>query len=338
MTDDLSRLEDLASAPLAIIGGWAAELVRGHRVLNASQALRATTVPLLARAREVVVVAPRTAVVDALPSLLGPAVKGHHAELTRLPFGSGSFEAVTSLDLDPRSYPLEEVLEEFARVLDPEGGLLIIALSSTGGSTGQDGVDEDDGAVHGLHRALRERFPYVLPVHYDSRLVATFSPNGDARGHCSFGAENSSEDLALGKPTGVVVVASHQPIEPQRTFREMTFEPRIPEWLSQVQQLSAIAREQTARARQAEASADDRAMLLRELFRAEQTLAREFDLRVRKDDSAYLLTEDPIEDLHEQLRVLQEQLADARNHIAALQSTVSWRITGPLRAVRRHTI
>jgi SAM-dependent methyltransferase len=338
VTDNLRQLEDLASAPLVIVSEWAAELVRGRRVLNASSALQATTVPLLHDAREVAAVAPRAAVVEALPDLVGTEVKGHHAELTRLPFASDSFQAVMSLDLDPCSYPLEEVLEEFARVLDPGDGLLIIALSGNTRPTGQNQVDEDDPAIQALYRALRERLPYVMPVHYDSKLVSTFSPIGDAEGSRSFAAEKTPGDGATHKSAGVVVVASHRSIEPQRTCREMTFELSLPQWLSQVDRLSTIAREQTARTQRAEASADDRAMLLRELFRAEQALAREFDRRVRKDDSPYLPMEGQTQGLHEQLHIVQQQLADARNHIAALQSTVSWRITGPLRAVRRRTL
>lgn len=309
---------------LVLAGAWLAQLLRGRQVLDASSFIGPATKELLATARELVVVTPRAAVADAIGDLVSSPVRAYCAPLTHLPFESHSFDAAVSLEvLDSES--LEETIAEFARVLNPDIGILVLSARF-------DSTLEPDVTESRFLPILGSRFAHVTTVAYVTYLTAAYltadSPQPSAETQQKI-LSRSSLDADWQSPK-MLVVGSAVPLDFSRLPRQITVPFEISKLQMRIRELNNQARRYEARVRAAEQVYDDNAQLLRQLYSAEQEEAKAFDQRARMEELTLLSTSSK-----EELSEIRQQLSEARAHIDALQSTLSWRVTRPLRRVRR---
>lgn len=317
---------DLADAQLVLTGIWAARLVQGRQVLDASSLIGPATRQLFATARELVVVTPRAAVADAIGDLVSSRVRAYCSTFAHLPFEKGSFGAVVALQV-PNTNNLDGLVAEFSRVLEHESGMLVV-------SPGVDASGQSDpGALDQLLHLLDSRFANVTTITCSTYLTGGFfsadsppfslenPPHGIlGERHPATGAQ-SPDNLVVGSPV---------PLDSSLLPTQISIPFEITRLQMSLRQLNSLVRTYESRAREAGQMADDNARLLRELFAAEQVVAEAFDQRAQRQGSALLSTGSD-----EELAQIRQQLSDARAHIDALQATVSWRVTRPLRMVRR---
>jgi hypothetical protein len=135
------------------------------------------------------------------------------------------------------------------------------------------------------------------------------------------------------QPEGAIFVASRSPLGEQLAA-SVSLPVRLSQWERELALLGNLAVKYEASSELTREIADDRIRLLRELFLTEQMVERE----LIGDHESLVETTEPSQislDLTNQLESARRQLAEAQELVDALQSTVSWRVTRPLRSVRR---
>lgn len=323
--DDQGRV--LVDRELVLIGVWIAQLVRDRLVLDASSWIGPATRELLEAARELVVATPRTAISDAIGDLVSPEVRAYCTPLAQLPFDSDSFDAIVSLEVRDLEN-LDETVNEFSRVLKPETGILVL-------STILDSRDPSDTNV------VDKLFRPILSAKFSNVTTVTYTPYLTAGFFAADGSHTSAEmppDGVLGgpsvpadvRPSNRLVVGSPRPLDSYTLPNYVSLPFEIAQLQTFLQDLTSRVRGYEARARTADQLSDENAGLLRKLFSAEQAVAQAFDQRARRDELTLLSAGS-----EEELSEIRRQLFDARAHIEALQATLSWRVTRPLRTLRR---
>jgi SAM-dependent methyltransferase len=307
---------------------WAAQHAPGRRVLDAGCGMAYGTRMLAdAGAAHVTGVDRAVAVLDAIRDACPPNAELVPGDLRDLPFADRSFDLVVCFEVIEHLEEPEKALSELERVVAADGVLLI-------SSPNRDVYEP--GNPHHLHEytprelrdALARRFAHV-ELRRQVNLIASAVMPDDVAARARL---DPVHDVRLAKCVAVpadgetytLALASHAPLPPDRTTTAVaTGVTEIRRWLELYDGQRALLEEQGRKlqhvAREAEEVERARGLLLD----GEQAHAR-----VR------LLTEQ-LEELGREMDALRDRLARSAAAVEGMKRSPSWRLTAPLRALKR---
>ena len=336
MTDQPTGIGPLQLSPLA---QWVA--LRGPKspILDVSTPPGLVSRTIVEAGRDLVCVSPHAAVAEALSDQFGSQVEVKAGQITNLPLASHSMGSVVAVNPDLDGAPLEAALDEFARVLD-DGGLLVVAPEPAPGTEPWRQTRE----LRDLQEAVLRRLDHGGLICLSYRMVATLG--SVVPGTINLTTTDARDAGAgPGSAGGMVMVASNRPLPPiEESFVAMS-PPEVDQWLGDWHRMLRDLRSAEARAENASRKAEERNLLLEELLNAEQRL-------VEASDDAFTLegggSLSRLQEANKRIRLLSDRIAfleeaanAANSRIVDLQRSTSWRVTEPLRrlgdGVGRHT-
>jgi SAM-dependent methyltransferase len=302
---------DLLEAEHLVRYWWASTLADGRRVLDAACGVGYGTRMLhAAGAQEAVGLDIAEDVIDAANNSAPPGVRFVAGDVRSMPFGAASFDLVTCFETIEHVDEVEDVVAEFARVLAPGGVLLISSPNPDGYVPGNPhhmhefraGELRDLVSPHFSYAAVCRQFDWVT-----SAILTDEAPVGEGLvGVPGLQAARVSERLAGIEPYAIVVASDQAPPSLHTCLVATGLaEPR--RWLDLHEAQHRVLAEQWEHWQQAETRL--------------RVVLEQADRRVSV-----------VEEDNRKLRVLLER-ADAV--LAEMQRSPSWRITAPLRAVKR---
>jgi SAM-dependent methyltransferase len=290
---------------------WAAPWVAGKEVLDAGCGVGYGT-RLLAEHDPV-----RLVGVDISAEALthGPADSAElvQADLRELPFSADSFDLVVCFEVIEHVEGHDRVLDELRRVLRPGGTLLISSPNRDVYAPGNP-HHVHEFLPEELRAALEQRFDHV-GLHGQHVLLASAIVSGTG---LPVGAANhprafTIEQLQPGRETYTLAIARGEPFSAPEDVIALgdAFEVRWwHEQLDKVEEARTVAAEEAAR-------------LNRQVLGLEQELARVPQL------------EHELEGATRDLWAMEQELVYCREAIDDMKASVSWRLTAPLRAIKR---
>jgi 2-polyprenyl-3-methyl-5-hydroxy-6-metoxy-1,4-benzoquinol methylase len=320
---------------------WAAAAAAGRRVLDAGCGT-AYGAKLLAQAgaTEVVGVDIAADVLDAVASGMPDNVRLEAGDLRCLRHPPGSFELVVCFEVIEHFDDPFAVLDELVRVLHPTGTLLV--------SSPNRGVFPP-GNPHHRHEfvpdellaALRQRLANVRLVRqHDYLLSAALEDDAFARAdgapiqqlrvHKLVGGSAGSEVYTL-------AVASDGELPQLDQLAVLTGTLELRDWISLSAEQTAALRLKDSQIAELQARVAERERIAALLVDAEQRVARIPALELALSDLREELEESrrAEESLRQQIRALEADLFRARRTLVEVVGSPSWRLTKPLRSVKR---
>lgn len=305
---------DLAQLQLSPLGQWVALHGPELPVLDVSTPAGIVCRTVIEQGRDAVCVSPRRAVGDVLADQLGNRIEVKTGQLTALPLASASMGSVVAVNPDLDETLLDAAVDEFARVLD-DSGLLVVALEVSVGSGSSRRGSRDLG---GLQEAVSRRFAHLALTGMSHRVVTTL-------GQGALVPEASAPESDGAGMT--VVVASNRPLPPIEGSFVALGPPQVDQWIREWQRLLADLRDAMARAATAPLGMAERDLVLGELLASEQRLAEAHDSKVQE-------TKKRLREASERIALLKGSTDAAHARIRDLETSTSWRVTAPLRRLK----
>ncbi len=293
---------------------WSAGIAEGRRVLDAGCGLgHGTNLLAASGAVETVGVDSAAAVLEAA---VGGAAEGARfvtAGIHDMPFEDGSFDLIVCFEVLERLDRAQEAITELARVLSP-GGVLAISwpnrdASVPGGPNNVAGLYSEE-----LEKVLAGHFPYTA-VRQQQNLIASAVLEGGV------GASLAVEPIARAELAQVVsatddgapysiVLASRQPLPSIPVRMVATGLAEVRRWLELYQKQQDLLMAQKA------------------LFEEQRTTGAELDelhVQLRRSE----------EEVGRLVDLVESERALYADRVAEVTSSLSWRVTVPLRRVKR---
>lgn len=326
---------------------WGAQLARGLKVLDAGcgtgYGLRILQEAGVAQAVGVDI--STDAVEQASQAISDERVEVLQADLKELPFSDGEFDLIVCFEVIEHVPERDAILDELARVLATEGVLCI--------STPNRNV-YPQGNPHHLHeyqpdefaKALSERFSHV-ELHRQTAWLASaiFSSDeftaGQADGSISTRTVKM-EPRDPGEETFTVALAARRSIPRVESLLTLGEPFEVRWWQEQIddgrrsaealaarsEALTAHSEALVARTRQQATRAEERSLnSARRLLEVEEVLAQA--------SARVFALEQELETRGEEISALRERAARAERVMNGIKESLSWRITAPLRALKR---
>jgi ubiquinone/menaquinone biosynthesis C-methylase UbiE len=302
---------DLIEAEHLVRYWWASELANGRRVLDAACGVGYGTAMLAAAgAREAVGLDIAQDIIDTANRSAPLGVRFVAGDVRSIPFDDGSFDLVTCFETIEHVDDAGAVLAEIARVLAADGIALVSSPNPDGYVPGNPhhvreyraGELEELLSGHFSHTIVRRQFDWVTSAVVGNEV----SGAEQLTALPSLEAAKVIEHQAGAEPYAIVV-ASNRPLPDLRARLVATglAEPR--RWLELHEEQQRVLAQQWQQWRQAEQRLDE------VLDQADRRVA------VVEADN----------------RKLRDLLERADRVLADMQSSPSWRITAPLRALKR---
>jgi SAM-dependent methyltransferase len=314
---------------------WASRLAAGRRVLDAGCGTAYGTRMLAgAQATHVVGVDRAASVLEAARPACPENVELVEGDLRDLPFPDRSFDLVVCFEVVEHLAEPDVALRELERVVAADGVVLV-------SSPNRDVYEP--GNPHHLHeytpaelRSALERYFVHVELRRQANLIASSVMPDDV---AAADALEAVHDLRLAKcvalpadgETYTIALASHAPLPPDRsTTAVATGITEIRRWLELYDGQQAILEAQGARLRRLEDEALEVRRAREILLEGEQAHARAVKLaeELRASHEAQ-------EALREEIRTLKWRVERADAVTTAMQRSPSWRLTAPLRALKR---
>jgi SAM-dependent methyltransferase len=259
-------------------------------------------------AREVVGVETAGAVVQAAQAAGRPGLRFERADPAALPYPDDAFDGAVCLDLGEAGDVTEPALAELDRVLAPAG---LLAVSVAG-----------PAAPDALAIALRRRWPSVRVLSQRNWIGSGVVDDGRP------GAEEARvHGLAGGEPVGdghwLALAASASLPDPGPPVLAMTGLLELRGWLEHSDRQQRALEEQRLRIQELGTMEMERAQLRGRLIAAEEQAARVVALEVE------------LEAASRERDDLRTQIETSRQILRDVMSSPSWRITKPLRMLKR---
>jgi ubiquinone/menaquinone biosynthesis C-methylase UbiE len=316
---------------------WGAQLASGLKVLDAGcgtgYGLR--ILKEAGAAQTVGVDVSADAVAQASEAMSDEHIEVLQADLKELPFSDGEFDLIVCFEVIEHVPEREVILDELARVLAADGVLCI--------STPNRNVYPQGNPYH-LHeyepdefaQALGKRFSHV-DLHRQTAWLASAIFSSD-----EFAADRSDGSIPTrtvkmesrdpGEETFTVALAARRSIPGVESlltlgepFEVRWWQERIDDGRKSAEALAASAEALAARTRQQAASAEARSLnSAKRLLEVEEVLAQ-------ANARVFALEQE----LETRGKELHEQVARAERVMIGMKESVSWRITAPLRALKR---
>ncbi len=293
---------------------WAAQWVADKDVLDAGCGLGYGTRLLAEQDPSRVVGVDVSA--DALERATDEGIETVRADVRDLPFEADTFDVVVCFEVIEHVEGPERVVSELERVLRP-GGILLISSPNRDVYT--------PGNPHHVYEFLPDELRELLAGHFGEvamygqhvHLASTIAVGGfSERSPAPFGAAGI-RGLERGSETYVIAAASDQLLPDRGGVIALGDQFEVRWWHEQVENLRLELDRAATRARQDEERFNARVLAL------EQDLAGVAQLKHDLD----LATAD--------LETTDQALAMERRIVLDLKSSVSWKLTAPLRAAKR---
>lgn len=306
---------------------FAARYAMGRRVLDAGCGTGYGAALMAAGgAARVTGVDRAAAIVEDARAECPPGVELLEGDVRDLPFDDGTFDLVVCFEVIEHIEHPEEALRELARVVSPNG---LVMVSSPNRDVY---VPGNPHHVHEytpgeLRAALEEHLPHVTLRRQANLVASCLMPDEIA---ASDDAEPVA-DLELrkcvalepGAETYTVAIASHAPLRLDRgSVAVATGVTEVRRWLELYDGQQAILDDLLARLETGESTATVRE-LRAALLEAERTSAQ------------LPILHEHLDRLETEKRGLLEQLERADRVLAGMKASPSWRLTAPLRRVKR---
>jgi SAM-dependent methyltransferase len=311
---------------------WATAFCGSRRVLDAgcgtgygAGMLRA------AGATEVVAVDLSEAVIEVARNDAPEGVVCEVGDLRSLSYPDDSFDLVVCFEVIEHVEEQDRVLDELARVLRPDG-LLLISSPNRGHYVPGNPHHRHEYVPLELREALESRFGAVRLLSQHAMLASAISSPHERfdRARTERLVEPGEQDeiytLAI---AGTALPPASSPMVALTQFLE------IRQWLERFQGQERVLDEQARSLAELETLRRERREALERLAEREQTLAELPVLRERLAQATAALP--PLE---ERVAALQAGLAEQARAARVgeeMRASVSWRITAPLRAIKRLT-
>lgn len=315
---------DLAEAEHLCRYWWISDIVAGQRVLDAGCGVAfGTALMAEAGATEVVGVDIAGPVLEAVESTMPEAVTLTTADVRDLPFPADSFDVVVCYEVIEHVVERERVLDELRRVVT-EGG--VISVSSPNRTAYVPGnphhVHEFEPAE--LREVLEGRFAHVaLYRQHDfagSVVLAESDLDRTGRDSLSAGSTGKTETLEREGETYILALASNRPLPTPRASACLSSPLEVRRWVEHFDSQQEILRAQAEALTELELTRRERQVLALRLTECEQALGGQIAL----EHELARTTADRDE--------LRAQLDGTGAIVASMASSVSWRVTAPLRA------
>jgi ubiquinone/menaquinone biosynthesis C-methylase UbiE len=301
---------------------WASRFVNGRRVLDAGCGMAYGSAMMAEAGGSVVGVDIAEPVIEAARASLAVDVELVVGDVARLDFGDGEFEAVVCFETIEHVEDPFAVLDELARVLTKDG---LLVLSSPNRSAYPPGNPHHlkEFLPDELRKALKERFTDVELVRQHNWLAATILP--DAAYAASDGEPLPEAELwklaarEPGTEMYTLALASNAGLPASPPFVTLADPVEVRRWLEYFDQQQRQLDAQHAKIVEFEAMVEERARLRWALEQAEVRAARMLEL----------------EQIAEELQGFRARAERAERVRQDVMSSLSWRITAPLRAVKR---
>jgi SAM-dependent methyltransferase len=336
MSDQPTGIGPLQLSPLA---QWVA--LRGPKspVLDVSTPPGLVCRTIVEAGRDLVCVSPHSAVAEALSDQFESHVEVKAGQITNLPLASHSIGSVVAVNPDLEGAPVDAALDEFVRVLE-DGGLLVVAPEPSPDMEPWRRTRE----LRDLQEAVLRRLDHGALIGLSHRIVATLGSLVPGTINLTT-TEARDAGAGPGSAGGMVMVASNRPLPPMEDSFVAMSPPEVDQWLGDWHRMLRDLRSSEARAEIASRKAEGRNLLLEELLNAEQRLFEASDeaFTVQGGESLPRLQEanQRIRLLNDRIALLEEAVDAANARIQDLQQSTSWRLTEPLRrlgdGVSRHT-
>jgi 2-polyprenyl-3-methyl-5-hydroxy-6-metoxy-1,4-benzoquinol methylase len=317
---------------------WATAFCEGRRVLDAGCGVGYGAGLLKqAGAAEVVAVDLSEAVIEVARGEVPEGVICAVADLHTLDYPDDSFDLVVCFEVIEHVDEQDRVLDQLARVLRPDG-LLLISSPNRGNYVPGNPHHRHEYIPAELRTALEARFGAVrlLPQHAMLASVigsAQEAPSQDARVERLVEPEEGDEIYTL-----AIAGAELPDLSPPTVALTQFFEVR--KWLERFQSQEGVLREQALALRELDTLRRERLEALDLLAQRESALADVPALRegLAQAKAALPPLEKQIEAEEERAKVLEarlEEMVRAARVADDMRASVSWRITAPLRRVKR---
>lgn len=310
---------------------WASAFCSGLRVLDAGCGEGYGT-RLLARAgaAEVVGLDIAEPVIEVARNEQVPRVGFEVGDLRSLSHPDRSFDLVVCFEVIEHVDDQDAVLDELARVLRPDG-LLLISSPNRGHYVPGNPHHRHEYVPSEMRAALQARFPIVRLT---SQHVMLASVIGDPHERWS----NHPRSARLVEPGAedelytLAIAGAQLPAQPEALVALTQFV-ELRRWLERFQEQERVLVEQAQALRELELLRGERREALERLVECEQELSELPVLRerIRKAKAA-------LPGLQEQIAALQASNAELAHYVPVVDgmcNSVSWRITAPLRAGKR---
>jgi O-antigen biosynthesis protein len=266
-------------------------------------------------------------------------------DVRALPFADGEFDLVVCFEVIEHVDDRDAVLDELARVVSASG---IVCISTPNRRVYPAGnphhiyeYEPDEFA-----RTLATRFSHIALRRQTAWLASAVLTDDEftaAVGEEPLTARTIKSDAKdLGQETFTIALASHAPAESPQSLVMLGDAFEVQWWASQVRDASSEARDAADRAVARRDAALREVAALRHQLRAahdsslassQKLLAVEEELAQRK--ARVVALETAYTEREQELVELVERVSRADRVLAAMQSSWSWKVTAPLRILKR---
>ncbi len=324
--------------------GWACRLVAGRRVLDAGCGVGYGTAMLRnAGAGETTGVDSAAAILDVARETAPEGLTYEVADVAQLPFPNGHFDVVVCFEVIEHVDDPDAVLDEFKRVMAPDG---ILVLSSPNRDRTVPGNPHHryEYTPGELRVALSARFPEVRLIQQHAMLASVISAGNQP----ALLVDTPVWSLVTPEPDDelyTLAVAGASVPDLGSSAIALTSLVELREWLNHYHRQDEILRDQLRLIEELDGLRVDGSAAMALLAEREQELAQLPALREQARTTELRLQlqlDSQLEELGLQTERLRDELEEVRTQLERSQAVVrgltgslSWRVTAPLRFLKR---
>jgi SAM-dependent methyltransferase len=305
---------------------WAARMAAGRRVLDAGCGVGyGTNLLAEAGASEAIGVDIAEAVVEAASATARAGASFRTADVRDLPFEDDSFGLVTCFEVIEHVEERDAVIGELARVLSPDG---VLVISSPNRNVYVPGNPHHvyEYEPEELREALGARFAHVALRRQHDWIGSAILGDNDARSEGASPLEGMRVAKALAAEPGsepyTIALAGHAPLPEPGPAMVLTGLAEVRKWLELWHEQQDMLTAQSEYLQTVEAQGRELHALREELRRCEQELARIPELELAAARGV-------------EVDALSQQVEELEAKADEVYRSVSWRVTKPLRSAKR---